>query len=161
MELQYNEHLSKADRKMYTERLITLHNILAEDTSTEYKHQVWTQNKPYGFFKRLRTGHSCGTAACALGHALLHADRFPGLPMLDNRALIEYTRKYEGEEEARRIQPFTPIFGSADYFGPYTMDCIFSPNAYGVRAEEVTRQMAMDRIEQYITQVLGCKLIEA
>lgn len=153
--MEYNTSLSKEERQRFTERLITLHTVLGEDTSTEYKHDIWTQRTPYGFFKYLRTGQSCGTAACAMGHALLHIDRFPGLQRLDNTAHEILVDAYG---------PYNPGIGAFDYFGPDTMKYIFSPYAYdGITTdiEAVTRAMAMQRIEDYITTVLGCRLIEA
>lgn len=157
MTLPYNDELSKEQRVQFTERLIKLHTILGQDTTTEYRHQVWTQYTPYGFFKRLRTGQHCGTAACALGHALLHRDQFPGLPVFSFEDLAREMARVGNYD----FQPFTPTAGSAAYFGPDAFTYIFSPLAYAVQANQVTRQMAMDRIEQYIREVLGCQLIEA
>lgn len=80
--IQYEKGLSKEDRSKYTMRLVTLHGILANEEDIEYKHEIWTNTSKsvLNKIKGLVTGNQhCGTAACALGHAILYRDRFPGM----------------------------------------------------------------------------------
>lgn len=150
MNLSYNTTLSKDERKMYTERLLKLHGILADAPPENYNHSVYT--KQNGFWKRMRTG--CGTAACAIGHACLHASEFPGFQVSDVRAIAPDAVKIG------MLQPITPIKTSQnlDYFGPGSYRAIFDLGAYNKPDEKVTKYDALHRIEQYITTVLGCKL---
>lgn len=151
MHLKLNTSLKKEDRAMYTGRLLKLHAILADAPAENYKHSIFTEKN--SLWKRWRTG--CGTAACAIGHACLHADQFPGFKVQDLRAFPEIMRD-------RHInQPVVPMPGSFNYFGPKSYEMIFDTYAYGKPAESVTKYDALQRIEDYITKVLGCQLIEA
>lgn len=157
--LEYNSDLNKDERQLYTERLIKLHTILGQDTTTEYNHLFWTVKTRNGTIKKLITGHACQTSACAMGHALLHADEFPGLNKTN------YTTDDLAELlELPRWQPLVPGTGAFAYFGPNSLDYIFNTNAYGIRDGKVhspKRKEVMQRIEDYITTVLGCQLVEA
>lgn len=143
MKMMYNEYLSPAQRKMYTQRLLTLHQVLGESEDENYYHPAVIR---HGF------SNSCGTAACAIGHAVWHAERFPGFE-------VEY------DSFGR---PVGTANGSNQYFGPNTWRYIFDGDAYkgeypsitSLCGDGVTRAMAMKRIEEYVEQVLGCKLIE-
>lgn len=153
--IQYEKGLSKEDRSKYTMRLVTLHGILANEEDIEYKHEIWTNTSKsvLNKIKGLVTGNQhCGTAACALGHAILYRDRFPGMVV------------HEHSPEVQRILGIAPAspagFDTFNYFGPGAYKHIFSSDGYNKPAEEVTREDAMERIVDYIEKGLGCALVE-
>ena len=151
MVLQRNTTLSKEARKIYTERLIKLHGIIADAPPEQYDHRVYVRRN--GFWKRVTTG--CGTAACAIGHACLHADEFPGFE-------VHNVEEKYGRAAAREFfngAVIAPTDDSRSYFGPGSYQAIFHLGAYNKPDEEVTKIDALNRIEDYITKVLGCDLL--
>lgn len=153
--IRYERGLSKEDRSKFTMRLVTLHGILANEKTIQYKHDVWTENGS-NIFQKIKgaiTGNRhCGTAACALGHAVMHRDKFPGMVVQEN------------PKAAQRVLGITDASPAGhqtfEYFGPHAYHYIFHGGAYNKPVDEVTREDAMERIVQYIEQGLGCKLIE-
>lgn len=162
--IPYAEDLSPEQRKEFTQRLLTLHQVLGESADENYGHSFIIRHgfDPDDYIVQLspRLQHNtCGTAACAVGHAVWHHEKFPGLPVL-----------FDHKDRPSGLQNFVDggYMDDADvsnmYFGPGAWRYIFDAGAYeqehGAESGRVTRAMAMKRIEDFVTQRLGCKLIE-
>ena len=142
-----NDTLSQEERKLYTGRLLKLHQIIADNhENTHYRHQLWV----YTGNTTSKQTH-CGTAACAMGHAMIFADQFEGFdPNIYMRG--SYSWEWPDNDEMMK---------ASAYFGPQAFEHIFSWNAFGEgRVFDITREEALERIETHITEYLGCKLIE-
>lgn len=173
--IPYNDTLTNHQRKTFSSRLLTLHQVLSESADENYYHASVIERFD-GKHSRLEdyaeesphlASNTCGTAACAVGHAVWHYEKFPGLPVHLNEkgepTGINNTQLYKNNG----LDPdeYTYSLESTDlYFGPGAWDLIFDPDAYyqehKVDEYNVTRAMAMKRIQDYITGALGCKLVE-
>jgi len=165
MKLQRIEHknLTPARKRTFVRRLLKLRDILIDAPPENYDHSVITEKR------------DCGTAACAVGHAVVHHKQFPGLPVYfdGDDWNLEYTaypdwmaelyrdqfaQWYKEHEEFEDLSTYS---SSDTYFGPFAWAYIFDTNAYPKPTADVTKYDAIQRIEDYITKVLGCELIPA
>jgi hypothetical protein len=133
--------LTAEERKQFSSRLLELHKVISESEDENYTHNVFSRN----------ASNSCGTAACAVGHALWHIKRFPGL----EHHKLSFTSVVNGAKFGL-IRPE----GANAYFGPRAWENIFDLLAYDKPPNEVTRADALRHIERQITEVYGCTLIE-
>lgn len=162
--LPYKDDLTPEERKQFTERLLTLHQVLGESADENYGHSFiikhFGNDGRYGYLKEVMphlATNTCGTAACAVGHAVWQHHRFPGLPIwFSDDGKTPLGLAYPNGESDSEI--------TDAYFGPGAWRYIFDTGAYlsehNTDANGVTRSMAMKRIEDFVTQRLGCKLIE-
>lgn len=150
-----NPDLTPARKHVFVRRLLKLRDILIDAPPEQYDHNVITES-----------GRTCGTAACAVGHAVLHYKKFPGLRTVksyngDRDLDPGVVPSWMNELDNKAIDDLYIERATDYYFGPFSWSYIFDVYAYDKSPSKVTKFDAIQRIEDYITQVLGCALIPA
>lgn len=146
--------LTERQRKTFAERLLRLRGLLQSLSPKQYIHEEWVRT----LGPEASKGKTCGTVACAMGHAAANPVMFPTLNL--KVRLSDYSWADPGDfvivTKDGRDDVHESVW-AGDYFGEYAYNDIFLGEVFDgyddfdatVTRGMVTRQLAKLARERY------------
>lgn len=143
--------LTERQRRTYAERLLRLCVLLQNLPNKQYRHDIWVAS----LGKEESKGKTCGTVACALGHAAANPAIFPGLNL---RVLESEHEPGEFDLVAKEGEPdvWDDENASDSYFGLDAYHEIFTGGGFNTeRIENITKSMVTKLITRFVAERYG------